>query len=48
MQLINNFLLWIPTHGWVSLGDPSGADIHRFCADTGCSLEDLPGTMNKI
>ena len=25
---------------------PEGKNLHRFRADTGCSLEDLPGTMD--
>ena len=39
-------LPWIPTHGHVRVGLPARTYSYQPCADTGCSLEDLPGTMD--
>ena len=39
-------LLWTPTPGHTSIGRPAKTYIHQHCADTGCSLEDLPGSMD--
>ena len=44
-KLISNILLRIPSHGHDSVGRPARTYIHLNCADTGCSLEDLPGTF---
>ena len=42
-ELISDVLLLSPTHGLDSIGRPARAYLHKLCADTGCSLEDLPG-----
>ena len=35
-----------PSHGWANGGRPARTYIQQLCADTGCSLEDLPGVMD--
>ena len=45
-ELIWNFLLWTPTHEHTSVGWPAKTYIYQLCAETGCSLEDLPGVMD--
>ena len=35
-----------PSHGLAKSERPARAYIQQFCADTGCSLEDLPGVMD--
>ena len=40
-KLINNVLLWTPSHGWASVGWPARTYLQQLCADIGCSLEDL-------
>ena len=42
-KLINVVLLWTPTHGRANVGRPAKTYLHQLCADTGCSLEELPG-----
>ena len=42
VEHINDVLLWTPTHGCPCVGRPAITCIHQLCADTGCSLEDLP------
>ena len=44
-ELISDILLWTPSHGRAKAGQLAWAYIQRLCADTGYSLEDLPGTM---
>ena len=44
-KLISDILLWIPKHGYTSVGQPAKIYIHEICADTGCCLEDLPRVM---
>ena len=45
-KLISNVLPRTPTHGRASVGWPARTYSHQLCADTGCSLEDLPGAMD--
>ena len=45
-ELISDILLWAPSHGRSKAGGPAGTLIQQLCADTGCSLEDLPGAMD--
>ena len=42
-ELINNILLWTPSHGWAKA---ARTYIQQLCVDTGYSLEDLPGIMD--
>ena len=44
-ELISNILLWTPTYGHMSVGQPTKTYIHQFCTDTWCHLEDLPDVM---
>ena len=46
VELISDILLWTSPHGHLSVIQPAKTSIHQFYADTGCRLEDLPGTMN--
>ena len=39
--------MWIPSHGRAKAGQPARTYVQQLCADTGCSLEDLPGVMDK-
>ena len=43
---ISNVLLWTPTHGHTSVGQSEKTYTHHISADTGCSLEDLPGVID--
>ena len=45
-ELINDILLWISSHGRAKRGRPARTYTQQLCADTGCSLEDLPGAMD--
>ena len=45
-KLISNIFLWTPSHGWAKAGLPARTYIQHICANTGCSLEDLPGAMD--
>ena len=45
-ELISYILLWTPSHGRAKAGWPARTYIQQLCADTGYSLEDLPGAMN--
>ena len=45
-ELISNILPWIPSNGRTSVGQPRRTYLQQLCADTGCSLEDLPGAMD--
>ena len=40
------FLISSASHGRVKAGRPARTYVQQLCADTGCSLEDLPGTMD--
>ena len=41
-KLIRDVLLWTPSHEWAKAICPAQTYIQQPCADTGCSLEDLP------
>ena len=45
-ELISDELWWTPSHGRAKAGRPARTYIQQLCADTGCSLEDLPETMD--
>ena len=45
-KLINDILLWIPSHWQTKAGRPARTYIQQLCAATGCSLEDLLGVMD--
>ena len=42
-ELISNILQCTPSHRRANVGRPAKTYIQECCADTGCSLEDLPG-----
>ena len=44
-ELINDVLLWNPTHGHTSVGWPAKTYIHQFYLDARCRLEDLQSKM---
>ena len=39
--------MWTPLYGRAKVGRPARTYIQQVCADTGCSLEDLPGVMDN-
>ena len=45
-ELISDILLWNPSHGRSKVGWPARTYIQELCADTGCSLKDLPGVID--
>ena len=45
-ELISDVFLWTPSHGRVSVERPTRTSLQLLCADTGCSLEDLPEAMD--
>ena len=45
-KLISDILLWTPSHGRALAGRPARTYIQQLCADTGYSLENLPGAMD--
>ena len=45
-ELISDVLLWTLSHGREKAGQPARTYIQQFCADTGCSPEDLPEAMD--
>ena len=45
-ELISNVLLWTPLSRREKTGRPARTYIQQLCADTECSLEDLPGAMD--
>ena len=38
--------MWTPSHGRTRAGRPARTYIQQRCANTGCSLEDLPEAMD--
>ena len=46
-ELINDILQWTPTYGCATAGPLVRTYLQKLCADTGCSLEDLPGVMDN-
>ena len=45
-ELISDVLQWTPTRGRASVGRPARTYLQQHCADTGCSLEDLPAAID--
>ena len=45
-EFISDVLLWTSTHGCASVGQLARTYLNQLCADTGSSLENLPGAMN--
>ena len=45
-ELLSDVLVWTPSHGWAKVGQLARTYTQQLCADTGCSLEDLPGVMD--
>ena len=45
-ELISDELLWTPSHGRAKAGRLARTYIQQLCADTGCSLGDLPGAID--
>ena len=45
-ELINDIILWTPTHVQAKAGRPAKTYLQQLCANTGFSLEDLPGAMD--
>ena len=45
-ELISDVLQSTPSHGRAKAGRPARTYMQQFCADTGCSLEDLPEAMD--
>ena len=45
-KLVSDILLWTPSHGRAKAEQPARTYIQQLYADTGCSLEDLPGPMD--
>ena len=45
-ELISDILPWTPSHGRAKARQPVRTYIQQLCADTECSLEDLPGPMD--
>ena len=46
-ELIIDALLWTPSHGRAKAGRQARNYIQELCADTGCSLEELPESMDN-
>ena len=45
-EFISDILQWIYSRGRAKVGRPVRTYIPQLCANTGCSLEDLPGAMD--
>ena len=45
-ELINDVLLWTPSHGRAKAGRPARTYIQQLCVDIGCSPEDLLEAMD--
>ena len=45
-ELIRNVIQWTSSHGQAKAGRPARIYLSHLCANTGCSLEDLPGAMD--
>ena len=46
-KLISDVLQWTPSYGWAKVGRPARTYLQYLCANTGCSLEDLPGANDN-
>ena len=47
IQVVCDVLLWTPPHERANVGRPTRTYLQQLCADTGCSLEELPGAMHS-
>ena len=45
-ELISHVLMWTPSHRRAKAGRPARTYIQQLCADTACSPEDQPETMD--
>ena len=45
-KVVSDVPLWTPSHGRAKAGRSARTYIHQRCADTGCSLEDMPEAMD--
>ena len=45
-ELISDIFLWTPSQGRAKAGRPAWNYVEQLCADTGCSLEHVPGAMD--
>ena len=45
-ELISDVLQWAPSHGRANVGRPARTYQQQLCADTECSLDDLPGAID--
>ena len=45
-ELISDVLQWVPSHEHASVYGQVRTYLHLFSANTGCSLEDLPGAVD--
>ena len=45
-EIISDILLWTTSHGRAKAGRPAWTYIRQLCADTRCSLENLPEAMD--
>ena len=45
-EVISDVLQWTPSHWRAKAGGPAKTNLQLLCADTGCSLEDLPEAMD--
>ena len=43
---MSDILQWTPSHGRANAGRPARTYVQQLCADTGCSLVDLPEAMD--
>ena len=46
-ELISDVHLWTPSHGRAKAGRPARTYVQQLCADKGCSIENLPETMDN-
>ena len=46
-EFTSALLLWTPSYGRAKAGQPARTYIQQLCADTGCSLEDLPEARDE-
>ena len=46
-ELINDILLWTPSHGRAKAGQPARTHIQQLCTDMGGSPENLPETIDN-
>ena len=45
-ELISDVLIWTPAYDQAKLGRPPRTYILQLCEDTGCSPEEMPGSIN--